>query len=298
MASAGVIDPPLRARIRAALPDADVDTVLHDNGKALVLSGTVAGQRAVVKVLVDPDPFWAGKFAAEIATYQAFEVAPPPVPVPKLLGADSKAGVLATTWLPGVPVHPDRYPPDLDPTSVELLIEVASRLATWQVPAGLFSPVFDYPARYTRYQGLGLLDQDDVTALTVLTEAAGSLRMAHGDLLPTNVLHQPPAPAMRPAVTGLLDFEFTGLFLPCFDLALLWVLLGNIPEARSRVTEAVGTDRAAVAGFWVNVAMVTTRELRTHGELEPGHPLRARLAMLTATWEQARARLHETAGAL
>src|SRR5690554_4142339 len=130
MASAGVIDPPLRARIRAALPDADVDTVLHDNGKALVLSGTVAGQRAVVKVLVDPDPFWAGKFAAEITTYRAFEVAPPPVPVPKLLGAD--AGVLATTWLPGVAVHPDRYPPHLDPTSVELLIEVASRLATWQ----------------------------------------------------------------------------------------------------------------------------------------------------------------------
>ncbi|QSB14169.1 hypothetical protein JQS43_22010 [Natronosporangium hydrolyticum] len=99
MASAGVIDPPLRARIRAALPDAQVDTVLHDNGKALVLSGTVAGQRAVVKVLVDPDPFWAGKFPAEITIYRAFEVAPPPAPVPKLQHQPRHVGPLRTAVL-------------------------------------------------------------------------------------------------------------------------------------------------------------------------------------------------------
>jgi hypothetical protein len=298
MAGAGVIDPQVRARVRAALPDAHVDTVLHDNGKAVVLSGAVGSRRAVVKVLIEPDPFWVGKFAAEVATYRAFEVAPPPVPVPRLLGADPDAGVLATTWLPGLPVHTDRYPTHLDTTKVALLVEVASRLQIWRPPAGRFSSVFDYPARYTRYQRLGLLDQSDVTALSVLTEAAGSFRMAHGGLLPANVLHQPPAAGAPPVVTGLLDFEFTGLFLPCFDLALLWVLLGNIPDARSRVTNAVGTDQAELAGFWVNVAMVTTRELRTHGELEPDHPLRSRLPLLTATWAQARARLHETAAAL
>ncbi|MBT8226708.1 MAG: phosphotransferase [Dactylosporangium sp.] len=297
MTNTGVLDDHVRARVSAALPDAAVDAVLQHTGKTVVLAATVRGQRAVVKVLADPDPFWAEKFAAELATYRTFEATPPPVPVPRLLAADPTAGILAVTWLPGVPVHPDRYPPKLNDTTVGLLVDTAARLRTWQTPDGSFAPVFDYPARYTRYQRLGLLDQADVAALAALGVVAGAPRMTHGDLLPANVLHQPTADG-APVVTGMLDFEFTGLFLPCFDLALLWVLLAHTPGARQRITAAVGSDPGDLAGFWINVAMVCTRELRTHGDLDAGHPLRARLPALSATWARARQGLRESAGGL
>jgi aminoglycoside phosphotransferase (APT) family kinase protein len=299
MTDTGVIDAQIRARLSAVLPDAGVDAVLHHTGKTLVLAAKIGERRAVVKVLADPDPFWTAKFQAELDTYQAFETAPPPVPVPRLLAVDPDMGVLAITRLPGTPIHPDRYPAKLGDDAVRLLVDTAVRMQSWHVPAALFTPVWDYPARYTRYQGLGLLDQDDVTALTALTTIAGPpTRMAHGDLLPANVLYQPAVDGRPAAVTGVLDFEFTGRFLLCLDLALLWVLLGGVPHARRLVTAAIGADPQERAGFWINVAMVCTRELRTHGELPPDHRLRARLPHLTASWAQARKRLHDTAGRL
>jgi aminoglycoside phosphotransferase (APT) family kinase protein len=296
MTGTTVIDEQVQARVTATMPDIDVDGVLHRTGKTLVLAATLAGQRVVVKVLTDPDRFWRDKFATELAAYRAFEVAPPPVPVPRLVTADLNVGVLATTRLPGAPVSDDRYPERLADPLVGLLVDTAAALRGWQTPAGLFAPVFDYPARYTRYHGLGLLDDTDVAALHALTPVAGPLRTAHGDLLPANVLHRPATGRFPAMVTGMLDFEFTGLFLPCFDLALLWVLLAATPTAHHRIEAAVGTDPGELAGFWINVAMVATRELRTHGELLPGHPLRARLGGLTTTWARVRTRLRDAAG--
>ncbi|MFI5492362.1 phosphotransferase [Actinoplanes sp. NPDC051859] len=281
------------ARAGACLPGVRLDDApLHRTDKAVLLSGVLDDLQVVVKLLVDDDPFWRAKFTAEIATYRAFDTAPPPVAVPRLIAAEPAAGVLAVTRLPGRPVAADRYPTELDPAAVQVMLDAAGALQSWTAPDRLYPAVWDYPYRFARYRTeYGLLDDRDEAALTALAAAAGPMRLAHGDLLPTNVLRGPDG-----VLYGVLDWEFTGRYLPGLDAALLWLILGRLPGVRPAIEQLAGSDPAQLAGFWTNVATLAVRELRTHGELEDG-PLRTdRLPYLEQTWDSVRARVHELAG--
>jgi aminoglycoside phosphotransferase (APT) family kinase protein len=127
-----------------------------------------------------------------------------------------------------------------------------------------------------------LFDDTDAAALTErLRRTVGRWEFAHGDALPSNIL-------ISNGPTTLLDWEFTGLYPPAYDLALLWVLLRTTPGARERIETAVGDEPAVRAGFWTGVASVVTRELRTHRELPDHAPQRVHLADLTADWNSVR----------
>ncbi|MFC7344494.1 hypothetical protein ACFQRI_24070, partial [Saccharopolyspora griseoalba] len=78
---------------------------------------------------------------------------------------------------------------------------------------------------------------------------------------------------------ALLDFEFTGLFLPGFDLAMLHTLLAATPGAQQRIEELV-TEQGIQAAFAVNQAVVLSRELRLHNELPDGELRDKRLQLL------------------
>lgn len=282
-------------RARACVPGLDLDDeVMHHTDKAVLLSGTLGDTAAVAKLLVDADPFWRAKFAAEIDTYRAFEEAPPPVPTPRLLAADPDAGILVVTRLPGGPVSRDRYPTRLQLDDVWVMLAAVRDLSAWSAPDGLYPVVWDYRHRFYRYRTeYGLLDERDEATLNALAGAAGPMHIAHGDLLPANVLH-----SSGGVLTGVLDWEFTGRFLPGLDAALLWIVLGHLPAARHEVEQLAGGSVSQRAGFWANVATLCVRELRTHGELPDG-PLRAaRLHYLRATWDTVRARVRELAGTL
>lgn len=285
---------PFDDRARTLCPGLRVDAVLHRTDKAILLSGVLDNVDVVAKLLIDADPFWQTKFTAEIDTYRAFETAPPPVPAPRLIAADPDVGVLVATRLPGEPVSRDRYPTQLSTAGAAPLLQAARDLQQWSAPDDLFPVVWDYPHRFARYRTeYGLLDARDEAALTTLAEAAGPMRLAHGDLLPANVLGAPGG-----VLTGVLDWEFTGRFLPGLDTALLWLVLGHLPTARHDAEQLAGDSVPQQAGFWANVATLCVRDLRTHGELPDG-PLRAtRLPYLRATWDTARARVHELAGQL
>ncbi|MEV0732174.1 phosphotransferase [Polymorphospora sp. NPDC050346] len=193
---------PFDDRARTLCPGLRVDTVLHRTDKAVLLAGTLDGLDVVAKLLIDTDPFWQAKFTAEIDTYRAFEVAPPPVPAPRLLAADPDAGVLVSTRLPGVPAARDRYPTALSPDDVRVMLQAARDLRGWSAPDDLFPAVWDYPHRFGRYRTEhGLLDARDEAALNALAAAAGPMRLAHGDLLPANVLRAPGG-----VLTGVLDW--------------------------------------------------------------------------------------------
>jgi hypothetical protein len=288
------VDQVLCDKARALCPSLRIDGTLHRTDKAIVLAGVLHGQDVVVKLLVDADPFWQGKFAHEISTYRSFALAPPPVPAPRLLAADPDAGVLVATRLPGVPVARDRYSRRLLADGAAPLLQAARALQAWTAPDGVFAQVWDYPARLRRYRvEYQLLTDHDEAALNALAAAAGPMRLAHGDLLPANVLRDPGG-----VLTGVLDWEFTGWFLPGLDAALLWILLGRTPGAREQAEQISGGTLPQRAGFWANVATLLVRELRTHGELPDG-PLRTeRLAYLRTAWGTAQARVHELAGQL
>jgi aminoglycoside phosphotransferase (APT) family kinase protein len=151
--------------------------------------------------------------------------------------------------------------------------------------------VFVYDKRIARYHAAGYFTEDDRQALERLLARCGQPRqLNHGDPLPGNMVLLPSGE------WALLDWEFTGLFLPGFDLAMLSVLLAGTPGAAALLEDAVrrtGADEA----YLVNLAVVLSRERRIHLTLPEDHPLRlARLPAIDAAWARARERLWAAAG--
>jgi hypothetical protein len=80
--------------------------------------------------------------------------------------------------------------------------------------------------------------------------------------------------------SALLDWEFTGLFLPGFDLAMLRILLAGTQAAAGHI-EAIVAETGQLDAYLVNLAVVLSRERHIHRELPEDHPLRvARLPAL------------------
>ncbi|CAM5690302.1 Aminoglycoside phosphotransferase family protein OS=Streptomyces tendae OX=1932 GN=F3L20_21830 PE=3 SV=1 [Streptomyces tendae] len=70
---------------------------------------------------------------------------------------------------------------------------------------------------------------------------------------------------MSPAGPVLVDWEHAGWYLPGYDLATLWAVLGDAPEARRQISQiAQSTGTAARDAFLVNLMLVLTREIRTY----------------------------------
>ncbi|MBV9026691.1 MAG: aminoglycoside phosphotransferase family protein [Streptomycetaceae bacterium] len=271
------------ARAAALCPGLKVTGVLHRTGKTVLLTGTLDDRAVVVKALTDPDPFWREKFTREIVAYQAFATSPPPFPVPALRAADEAVGVFVLDHADGRPAATERYPPALPLPLVERLLAAVAPVRRWTPPPVLAQPVFAYPDRLARYRAAGLFDDADVAALTVLLRrTVGRWEFAHGDALLSNILITDDGRAT------LIDWEFAGLYPPAYDLALLWVLLRATEGARDRIETAAGDEPAVRAGFWISVATVLTREMRTHRELPEHAPQRAHLAGLTADWDSVR----------
>lgn len=276
----------LRDLAGADLGGAVPEKVLRATGKSLLALGHRDGQPVVIKALCTSEEFWAGKLAREIRAYQAFTQAPPPTRVPRLVHTDGRA-VLVLERVPGHVADPERYPGHpLPPAALDAILDAVTALARWAPPAGALAPVFDYPDRVSRYHDAGFLDDGDAAALrALLAELPPPGQPNHGDPLPSNLLLTPGGGC------ALLDFEFTGLFLPGFDLAMLHALLAGTPGAQDRI-ERVVAEAGARPEFLVNLAMVLSRELRIHAELPDGELRASRLALLRPQWQALRERLH------
>jgi hypothetical protein len=62
----------------------------------------------------------------------------------------------------------------------------------------------------------------------------------------------------------LVDWEHAGWYLPGYDLATLWTVLGDDPAARRQISQlAQAAGPAARDAFLVNLMLVLTREIRT-----------------------------------
>lgn len=265
--------------------------VLRSNDKTLLAVGVLDGRRVAVKWLLSADPFWAAKLRQEIRICQVFAASPPPVQVPRLVYTDSSR-LLVTSWLDGRPLDEDRYPGRALPAGdVDAVLDCLLTLNRWLPPAGAATATFDYPDRFRRYRASGYLTADDHTALTCLLERCGPPgELNHGDPVPANILLTPGHPGV-----ALVDWEFTGLFLPGFDLAMLYALAGaRTPHLRDR-TEQIIVDGGHQEAFATNLAAVLTRELRIHQTLPAGPVRDARLPLLEAAWQEARKRIHRLA---
>ncbi|MFF0489768.1 phosphotransferase [Nocardia sp. NPDC004068] len=279
---------PAAAAARAA--GVEIAEVVHRTDKTLCAAGSRDGRRVVIKLLLDPEPFWIAKWQHEIRVYRLFRHTPPPVRTPELLFTDDER-LMVLSWLDGTPLDSERYPQrTLTPAEIDAVLAGIATFTHWHPPAGALDVMFDYSDRFRRYHAAGYLSDADAAALEqLLNTLVAAAEPNHGDLLASNILMD------KQGEIALLDWEFTGLFLPGFDLALSHTLFGAATsEIRRRIDDTVtaaGTERP----FLINLAAVLTRELRIHHELPEGPQRAARLNTIEAAWAQARERIHRLA---
>jgi hypothetical protein len=278
------------AALAGQFPGLKVEEMLSHDGKSLVATGHAGDQPVVIKVLADSDPGWRHRQRHEIGVYQIFARHHPPVRVPRLVHTDGQR-IVVIERLEGATLGSGRYPPVLSGQVVEDAARLLGQLHDWQPLPDGFRPVFRYRDRIVRYHAAGYFTEDDRRALErLLARCGGPWQLNHGDPLPGNILR------LRSGEWALLDWEFTGLFLPGFDLAMLSVLLAGTPGAADFLADVA--HRAGLGdAYLVNLAVVLSRERRIHLALPVDHPLRlARLPAIDDAWARARERLWAAAG--
>ncbi|MFE9257730.1 aminoglycoside phosphotransferase family protein [Streptomyces sp. NPDC006879] len=255
------------ASVHRICPEFAPVQVLRRSGRSVLLVGTTGRTTAVAKVLLDHSPAWVDSYRQEIAAYRAFVRHRPPVRVPQLIAADPENCALIVERSPGRVAALQRHPVEA-PARADLraVLGAVCRLNTWRPAADLFGQPIDYSSRLSRYHNLGLLTDRDLGDLQKLLRGLASAgggkgvvgQFCHGDALLSNVLLAPTGPV-------LLDWEHAGWYLPGYDLATLWTVLGDVPTARRQISQlAQASGPAARDAFLVNLMLVLTREIRTY----------------------------------
>ena len=263
-------------------------TVLHRSTTSFVVAGSVDLSPVVAKVLAGGSPFWREHFLRELEAYRLFEAVPAPVRTPRMLAGDAERGVLLLERVFGRPLAHERHPTaSIPPTELAGALTELRQLGKWQPPVGQ-SWIVNYTPRIDRARRQGMFDDADRAAVAELARrSAGRWELAHGDPVLDNILKT------RDGFV-FLDWATAGLYLAGFDLAQLWVLLGELHGPRRAIEDLVEDGgRDAVAPFLVNLSLLLGRERRAyqHRTDDVGVARRARLA---ETWDQVRARVHRT----
>ncbi|GAA3887471.1 aminoglycoside phosphotransferase family protein [Streptomyces sedi] len=258
-------------RLRVALeavqricPEFTPARVLRDADGTVVLAGMAGRRAAVAKCVLDPGEERGERFARELAVNRAFLRHRPPVRVPRLIADGDHT--LVTEFVPGRVASPQRHP-SLPPAWTDLRATLAAvrRINAWRPAAGVFPDEVNHAAQLARYQPFGLLTDRDLSDLkTLLHDVCGRgeppREFGHGEALPPHVLLSPTGPV-------LVDWTSAGWRLPGYDLATLWVALGESPLVRRQISQSAQAEgRPARDCFLINLMLVLAREIR-HCEL-------------------------------
>ncbi|MBL1067217.1 phosphotransferase [Streptomyces sp. 7-21] len=261
---------PRGARLRTALaavqevcPDFSPVRVLRDGTRSVALIGMTGRRAAVAKCLLDPSGPGAESLRQEIAAYRGFARARPPVRVPGLIAADTRTCVLVTDFVPGRTAAPRRHPSAPPPApDIRAVLNGLRRLNQWEPPASAFPSAVSYSAQLARYHTLGLLTDRDLTDLQTLLMGLGgrgrrpARQFCHGGSPLTSVVLSPAGPV-------LVGWESAGWYLPGYDLALLWTVLGNAPLTRRQISQAAqASGPRGRDAFLVNLMLVLIQEIR------------------------------------
>ncbi|MFF0448950.1 aminoglycoside phosphotransferase family protein [Streptomyces sp. NPDC004609] len=254
------------ASVHRICPEFNPVQVLRRSGRSVLLVGMTGRTTAVAKCLLDHSPVWVERFRHEIAVYRAFVRHRPLVRAPRLIAADPDNCALVVERMPGRAAALTRHPAEAPPRAdVRAVVGAITRLNSWRPPAGLFDAPLDYASRITRYHELGLFTDRDLGDLQKLlrglayASGRGTVgQFSHGDALLSNMLLSPTGPV-------LVDWEHAGWYLPGYDLATLWSVLGNAPAERRWISQLAQREGpAARDAFLVNLMLVLTREIRTY----------------------------------
>ncbi|MFI5827919.1 aminoglycoside phosphotransferase family protein [Streptomyces sp. NPDC051578] len=249
------------ASVQRVCPEFAPVQVLRRSGRSVLLVGTTGRMTAVAKVLLDHSPEWRERYRHEIAAYRAFVRHRPPVRVPRLIAADPENCVLVVERMAGRVAALQRHPVEAPPRAdVRAALGAVCRVNQWRPSPELFGHPLDYTRRIARDHQLGMLTDRDFGDLQKLLHglklAGTPWQFNHGDALLSNLLLSPAGPV-------LLDWEHAGWYLPGYDLATLWTVLGDAPAARGQISRLAQQQGPAVRdAFLVNLMLILTREIR------------------------------------
>ncbi|MGW2485101.1 aminoglycoside phosphotransferase family protein [Streptomyces sp. NPDC001571] len=252
------------ASVQRICPEFNPVQVLRHSGRSVLIVGTTGRTTAVAKCLLDHSPAWAERFRHEIAAYRAFVRHRPPVRVPRLIAADPDNCTLVIERMPGRAAALTRHPVEAPPRAdVRAALGAVRAVNAWRPPAEMFGRPLDYAPRIARYHELGLFTDRDLSDLQKLVHGLAlsgrvDWQFSHGDALLSNILLSPAGPV-------LVDWEHAGWYLPGYDLATLWAVLGEASMERRQIASAAQeAGPAARDAFLVNLMLVLTREIRTY----------------------------------
>ncbi|WP_256107158.1 aminoglycoside phosphotransferase family protein [Streptomyces sp. ODS05-4] len=253
------------ASVHRICPEFHPVQVMRRSGRSVLLVGTTGRTAVVAKCLLDHSPVWAERIRHEIAAYRAFVRHRPPVRAPRLVAADPESCTLVIERMPGRAAALKRHPAEAPSRSdVRAALSAVVRVNAWQPPEGTFGQPLEYGPRIARYHELGLFtdrDRDDLQKLlrgvALSGGRQGPRQFNHGDALLANMLLSPAGPV-------LVDWEHAGWYLPGYDLATLWSVVGDAPAVRRQISQlAQAQGPAARDAFLVNLMLVLMREIRT-----------------------------------
>jgi Ser/Thr protein kinase RdoA (MazF antagonist) len=179
------------------------------------------------------------QYEYELRVNQLLTRRPPPVRVPRLVAHDRARAALTFERVQGEPFGP-KFPPALAPEDVRTLATLAHATGAYAARPRWLRRL-PIRSRLRRAEASGLLLGAEHRALA---SAVPGLRLrwvfAHGDVTPRNVLRGRDGPV-------LIDWEWAGLYPDSYELAFLWFVLADLPEARRMVAADIEGD---ARGFW------------------------------------------------
>jgi hypothetical protein len=204
---------------------------------------------------------WSRHFAYELRVNQLLTRHRPPVPTARLIGHDRKSLTLEFHAVPGHRLGP-KFPLDLRDDDLDGLIRFATALGSYR-PRPRWLRKLPVQRRLRRARQTGLLTESEYGVLRqIALQAPVRWVFAHADINPSNV------------VSGhhgsfLLDWEWAGLYPDGYDLAFLWFVLIDLPDARSVVERRIDCNPTV---FWLSALLIELLHLEWFaGEFRPRH---------------------------
>ncbi len=206
------------------------------------------------------DP-WTRHFSYELRVNQLLTRHRPQIPTPRLVGHDRKALTLEFEAVVGHRLGP-KFPLDLTGQELEGLISLATALRSYR-PRPRWLRKLPIQSRLRRASQIGLLSKSEYQAIQQISSQI-EMRwvFAHADINPSNIV-------AADDEFCLLDWEWAGLYPDGYDLAFLWFVLIDLPDARSVVEGRVRTDPTV---FWLCALIIELLHLEWfQGEFRPHH---------------------------
>ena len=204
---------------------------------------------------------WARHFAYELRVNQLLTRHRPPVPTARLTGHDRKSLTLEFGAVPGNRLGP-KFPLELGEDDLEGLIGFATALRSYR-PRPRWLRKLPVQRRLRRAHEAGLLTAREYKDLRQIPLRV-PLRwvFAHADINPSNVVSGDDGPF-------LLDWEWAGLYPDGYDLAFLWFVLVDLPDARTVVESRIHGNPIV---FWLSALLIELLHLEWFaGEFRPRH---------------------------